>query len=647
VTSSPAATFATRLVRAFAALGVEHAVVSPGSRSQALALALAALEEQGRIALHVRIDERDAAFTALGIARESGRPALVVTTSGTAAANLLPAVVEAHHSGVPMIVLTADRPASLRGTGSNQTTWQPGLFGRFVRAERDVAPPVAEEIPDAQGLAGFAFGTATGAGEGTGAEFGSGPVHLNLQFVEPLSGDVEEDAGETGVGEECDGAAGTAGAVAVAAAGAEGAAVAVDAAGAGAGSGASTATSSGRRGRASVARHLAQGPRTVVIAGGDSGEAANEFALAAGWPLLAEVSSGARFGPNLVAAYRELLDHPEFGGRIERAVVFGHPTLSRQVPALLRRDDLEVVVVRGAGEAVLPHPEAVVVDELTSDPEDRGDRAARAWTGQWVFASRELLDAESDEVAAPLVDAGAEGDLAGQREFARAELAALRAPISRRALALAVWRATWPHDRLVLGASRLIRELDAAAPGKRIPVHSNRGLAGIDGTVSTAIGIALASQTAPRRGRDSGVDSAPTPSSGGTVGASSARARTGSTAASAARVRAGTTRVLLGDLTLLHDVGGLLLGVGEVRPRIQLVVGNDGGGTIFDSLEVASTAPAAAFDRVLYTPQAVSLASLASAYGWEHRLVTGRGDLDSALASPPAGPSIVEVALER
>jgi 2-succinyl-5-enolpyruvyl-6-hydroxy-3-cyclohexene-1-carboxylate synthase len=602
VTPSPAATFATRLVRAFAALGVQHAIVSPGSRSQALALALAALEAEGRITLHVRIDERDAGFTALGIARESGRPALVVTTSGTAVANLVPAVVEASHSGLPMIVLAADRPARLRGTGSNQTTWQPGLFGRFVRAEADVEAPLPGVIPDARALAAEAFGATTGGADGIAA----GPVHLNLQFVEPLSGEIEAEGDPDVTGDSAAGAG---------AAGAEA-------------EGASRPGVEWRHplvtsfaGAPQLGLHLERGPRTVVIAGADAGEKANDFALAAGWPLLAEVSSRARFGPNLVVLYRELLAHPDFGGRVERAVVFGHPTLSREVPALLARDDVETVVVRGGGEPVLPHPGATVVDEVTADPEDRNDRAARAWVGQWVFASRELLEADADEVAAPLVGAGGADDLAGARDFARAELAALRAPISRRALALAVWRATWPHDRLVLGASRLIRELDAVAPGKKIPVHANRGLAGIDGTVATAVGIALASQTAPLAAAESG--------------------------SSAARVRAGTTRVLLGDVTLLHDVGGLLMGSGEARPRIQLVVGNDGGGTIFDSLEVAGTADRDAFDRVMFTPHRVGIAALAAAYGWEHRSVTGRGDLDSTLASPPAGPSILEVPLPR
>ncbi|MGD8193298.1 2-succinyl-5-enolpyruvyl-6-hydroxy-3-cyclohexene-1-carboxylic-acid synthase [Herbiconiux sp. P18] len=582
--TSPAATFAARLVTAFVDLGVRHAIVSPGSRSQALALALADAEARGRISLHVRIDERAAAFTALGIARESGLPALVVTTSGTAVANLLPAVVEASHSGVPMIVLSADRPARLRGTGSNQTTWQPGMFGRFVRAELDVEPPRPGAIPDARSLASAVFETSLGrtpAAPGDSLR-GAGPVHLNLQFVEPLSGAVEPD--ERPDAEDVESPAPAAG----------------------------PATSSAR---ASVGRalHLERGPRTLVIAGADAGERANAFALAAGLPLVAEVSSGARFGPNLVASYRTLLDHEDFGGRVQRAVVFGHPTLSRQVAALLARDDVDTVVVRGAGEAVLPHPDAVVVDEITADPEDRSDRAARAWTGQWVFAGRELLEQQAsvDEVAPPLVTTGGSADLAGARDYAKGELAALRAPVTRRYLADSLWRATWPHDRLVLGASRLIREVDAAVGGKKIVVHANRGLAGIDGTVSTAIGIALAAS-------DPG---------GG--------------------ARTGTTRVLLGDVTLLHDVGGLNLPPGEPRPRVQVVVGNDGGGTIFDGLEVAGTAARDPFDRVMFTPQQVDLAALAQAFGWSYRSVATRGDLDSVLASPAAGLSLVEVPLAR
>jgi 2-succinyl-5-enolpyruvyl-6-hydroxy-3-cyclohexene-1-carboxylate synthase len=647
VNASAAATFADRLVRALADLGVQHAVVSPGSRSQALALALAALETEGLLQLHVRIDERVGAFTALGIARETGVPALVVTTSGTAAANLLPAVVEASHSGVPMIVLTADRPEHLRGTGSNQTTYQPGLFGRFARWEADVPAPTLESIPDARRLAADAVAVATGPDRG--------PVHLNLQFVEPLSGTVlPEDPESTGAPVE--------------AAAGEGAGAPTSAdADADADAGAFVNSLAASIAPERRTRHLARGPRTLVVAGADAGERAQEIAAEAGWPLVAEVSSGARFGPLLAQHHRELLDHPDFGGRVERVVVLGHPTLSRQVSALLARDGLDLTVVTGPGEPVIPHPDAVLVDDVTVDPEDRSDRAARAWTGQWVFAGRDLAEeaAAEDDVAPPVIVQGGSEDIEGSRAYAKGELAALNAPITRRALALAVWRATWPHDRLVLGASRLIRELDAAAPGKRIAVHANRGLAGIDGTVATATGIAIASQsigTGARAGGDSrGATTSPVGTSAvgtspvgtspvgtspvGTspVGTSAARHRT----ARSSTARTGTTRVLLGDLTLLHDVGALLLPPGETAPRLQLVVGNDGGGSIFDGLEVAATAAPDAFDRVLFTPQQVDLAALSAAYGWTHRLITRRGDLDSALSSPPPGRSIIEVRLAR
>jgi len=168
----------------------------------------------------------------------------------------------------------------------------------------------------------------------------------------------------------------------------------------------------------------------------------------------------------------------------------------------------------------------------------------------------------------------------------------------------------------VVAASRLIRVLNRTAAPRNIRVHANRGLAGIDGTIATALGIAVASQAQ----------------------ADPTRA-------------AGTTRVLLGDLALLHDAGSLLLpepgAQTESRPRIQLFVGNDGGGTIFDTLEAAQTADPAAFDRVMFTPQRVELGPLAAAYGWEYERVETRGDLDRLLTAPVAGPMLVEVPLAR
>lgn len=561
---SPATDVSVALLAAFVRHGVRDVVLSPGSRSQALALAAAEFERLGLLRLHVRIDERGAGFLALGLTIESGQPALVVCTSGTAVANLHPAVLEAHHSGVPMILLTADRPAELRGIRSNQTTVQPGIFAGAVRLCEDVPAPEGTpgETDAAATLARRAYETATGAGTRD-----PGPVQLNLAFREPLSAALElTPAAADEPAERPDAAATVADPPAL----------------------------------------LGPGPRTVVVAGAGAGPAAEELARTAGWPLLAEVSSGARFGPNLVVAYRELLGEAEFGGRVQRVIVFGHPTLSREIPALVVREDVETIVVAPTGvEWYNPghrvHRFERAVDAGADTIAAAGTREARAWAGRWVMASRAILAADT-QLDAPAF---------GTHGMTRAEFAAMKAPVTRAILADAVWRASWPHDRLVLGASRLIRELDTRVTGKKIPVHANRGLAGIDGTVATALGIALASQTGPE------------PRS------------------------TGTTRLLLGDVTLLHDAGSMLIAPGEVRPRLQVIVGNDGGGTIFDGLEVAGTAAASAVDRVLFTPQQVNLESLAAAYGWDYQHAGTRSTLESALTAPVARPTLLEVPLAR
>ncbi|HEY9308380.1 MAG TPA: 2-succinyl-5-enolpyruvyl-6-hydroxy-3-cyclohexene-1-carboxylic-acid synthase [Microbacterium sp.] len=578
-------------------LGLRHVVLSPGSRSQSLALVAAELERRGSIRLHVRIDERVAGFTALGIGRETRMPAAVVCTSGTAVANLLPAALEAHHAGVPLLLLTADRPPELRGVGANQTTRQPGMFAPTVRLEADVPVPEAVD-PDGthdqsamlRALADEAVAAALGAGTRA-----PGPVHLNLPYREPLAGALPAWMGvparelETAVDDDPDGPP-------------------VDAEAEDEASGA-LYQGGGGIGESDVPTEpedaplvLERGPRTIVLAGADAGPDAEQLAHVGGWPLVAEIVSGARFGRHLVHGYRELLRDPELGGRIERVVVLGHPTLSRETAALLADADVEVVAVRGPGEPLNLNGVTFAADRIavaTGDPD-------RAWLGAWLQASR----AASVDLTPPAPDAdGLSSAVPGERLGAiAAELEVIRAPIDRAALVDAVWRASWPHDRLVFGSSRLVRVADQVLPGKKVPVHANRGLAGIDGTIATATGIAVASQSA-------GV--------------------------------AGVTRVLLGDLALLHDVGALLLPPHEEQPRIQLVVGNDGGGTIFDGLEVAAVAGSDVMDRVLYTPHAVNLEQLALAYGWEYRRVTTRSALDQALTSPVEGRQLIEVPLER
>jgi len=224
--------------------------------------------------------------------------------------------------------------------------------------------------------------------------------------------------------------------------------------------------------------------------------------------------------------------------------------------------------------------------------------------GPWVFASRRLLEVE-DIPAASLSD-----DPRERAQFARDQLARVRTAVTRRMLVEAVWAATWPHDRLVVGASRLIRELDRVATGKKVVVHSNRGLAGIDGTIATATGVAIASQAAEELSNT------------------------------------GITRVLIGDLTVQHDLGSLLPARGEESPRIQLVVGNDGGGSMFDLLEVAGSADPTLFDRVQFTPNSLNLEAIAAATGWEYRRVEVQGDLVPAL-TPGPGRTLIEVVLAR
>lgn len=568
---SPATDFALALLGALARSGVTDVVVSPGSRSQALALAAVALERAGGVTVHVRLDERTAGFFALGLAVESGRPAAVVTTSGTAVANLHPAVLEAHHSGVPMVVLSADRPDELRGIGSNQTTVQPGLFGPAVAFVRDVQAPTAGGV-DRDAVRSLAREAVAVAAGHTGQP---GPVQLNVAFREPLSAGLRAEDVQGVPDDEVD------------------------------------LEHARRRVHTDLpVAELApdEVPGTVVVAGHDAGEDAERIAWELGAPLLAEVSSGARFGRNLVVAYRDLLRDADFGGAVRRAVVLGHPTLSREVPALLQRDDVETVVVRGPGAdpydpARASRPSAATTFVSDVRVSGRTTPAHRAWVGRWVATSRALL---GDGDAGPDLDAKRSADRTERNRFLRDEVALRRRAVDREMLVEAVWGATWPHDRLVLGASQLIRVTDAHVAGKKLRVHANRGLAGIDGTVSTALGIAAALERSP--------DSI------------------------------GTTRVLVGDLTFLHDIGAFVTGTEERRHRVQVVVGNDGGGAIFRGLEVVATTPEQDMRRMMTTPQQVDVERVVTGLGWSYRRAATWGDLEAVLTDP-AERLVVEVPL--
>lgn len=577
-------------------LGLREVVLCPGSRSQALALVAADLEARGLVRLHVRIDERSAAFFALGLARESGRPVTVVTTSGTAVANLHPAMLEAFHAGIPLVALTADRPAELIGIGANQATIQPGMFGDRVPCV-DIPAPDAGDDPDLPASARHLASTIMST---------QGPLHVNVAFRAPLStpvgdllGNLEPGPGETWKPAEPPGVSGA-------------------------------AVSAPRIHRIDPS----DGVPTLVVAGDLAGPIAERVAHEGGWPLIAEVSSGARFGRNLVVAYRDLLGGaaPELRDLVRRVLVFGHPTLSREVPALIERADVETIAVGPSGgepynpgHRIARRVDCVAVVGSSGDPAignrdaPGGEKDApgrvdpRAWLRAWVGTSHDLVTAASSDPPAPDLDAARSREHAERSSFAFEELAVARQPVDRAMLVDAVWRATWPHDRLVLGASRLVRVLDGRAAGRNIRVHANRGLAGIDGTIAAALGVATAAQ--------------------------------GDAASSAAN---GVTRLLLGDLAFVHDASSLLVEQGgEAAPRVQVIVGNDGGGTIFDSLEVAATAGDEAMSRVLYTPQGADIGAIAAAYGWHHQCVSTRSELEAALTARTHDRVVIEVPLER
>jgi 2-succinyl-5-enolpyruvyl-6-hydroxy-3-cyclohexene-1-carboxylate synthase len=440
--SEPAAiqaTFCATLVDEWVRGGVAHAVVSPGSRSTPLALALV---EDGRLAVHVHHDERSAGFLALGIGLSSGRPAVVLTTSGTAAAELHPAVVEADLAAVPMLVCTADRPAELRAVGAPQAIDQDHLFGRSARWFHD--PGVADAVVAHRwrALAARAHAEATGTVPG--------PVHLNLPFREPLLGT----AGSLPPGRP------------------DGRPWAARPPGPG-GPVVAPVSAGGLAGR-----------RGVVLAGGHSGDPEHVEAVAGalGWPVLADPRAGARRPSAVVVAHGDaLLRSTEAATALRPEVVLrlGDLPASRVVGEWVAASGAEEVVAAGPGRWLDPHGTASVVVDGTAGavvaawaehlvdevagPVDRG-----AWLERWRRADAAVGSALADVLA------GADGPT--EPGVARAVLAGLP-----------------DAARLVVASSMPIRDLEWYAPPRAgVEVLANRGANGIDGVTSTAVGVALA-----------------------------------------------------------------------------------------------------------------------------------------------------------
>lgn len=578
MSGNPSAAFAREMVAALVAYGVEDFVLCPGSRSGPLAHAVAQATGKERPAgapelnLHVRIDERSAGFLAVGLAR--GRalrgalsPVAIVTTSGTAVGNLMPAVMEAHHSGLPLILLTADRPGELRGVGANQTTDQVGMFGTFVRLSTDVAAPEpAERGGRATRIVARAVRASLGDPDRDDMTASPGPVHVDVEFRDPLHADQ---------GEWPD--------------------ISVDEP--------SVLDRARKRLRAvsMPSRHLPEATHGVVIAGDGAGDVARLVAEAHGWPLLAEPTSGARAGSHAVGPYVALLRDAagvELASRIDQVVVIGRPTLSRVIHRIIHESTALYVANHGARWREAPlHAERVLA------------RVPQEWleAGQPV-ASRNREDAGAKASRRRGEGAEAEAHVSWLDEWllAASDLELPATAWNARGIAKVVVDSLGPSDVAVVGSSGPIRAVDNVAPvwepGGVPTLIANRGLSGIDGTIATACGIALACDK--------------------------------------------PVTALMGDVTFLHDAGSLLVGTRERAPDVRIVVVNDGGGTIFSSLEHA-TAPAEEFERVFTTPHEAHLAGLCAGYGVGHVLTESLEDLQAALARPVKGIEVVEARVSR
>jgi len=535
---------ARTLVDEFARAGLTDAVLAPGSRSAPLALALA---DDDRIRLQVHLDERSAAFFALGAAKASGRPTLVLCTSGTAAAHFHPAVLEADHSRVPLIVCTADRPAELRDTGAPQTTDQVHLYGSAVRFFADLP---ADGDPAAR--AAWRPVAARLWAEASGSP--AGPVQLNVAFREPLVPVGSEEA--AGVGMEPGRADGRPWVL--------------------------SHRSASPRLAPSVAEELNQrilsAKRGLVVAGWGSPAGVYEVAARLQWPLLADGISGLRSPRSdvtqhqraeVVTTYEALLRVPVFAERHRPDLVirFGGPLTSKTAMTWLEASIPQILVdpdgawldpQRSAGERVPALPDLGLADE------GRVDAAASTdWLEAWRC---------TEETARQALDTFLDGDDAPFEGRVARDVAALCAtsPLT---------------PALVVASSMPVRDLEAFAGRVTPRVFANRGVNGIDGLVSTVLGVAAAG----------GVPA---------VG-------------------------LLGDLAFLHDAGGLLGASGRDLDATFVVVDNAGGG-IFSFLPQAALPPER-FEQLFGTPPAADVAEVAAAYGVPAERVDRAGDVGQAL----------------
>jgi 2-succinyl-5-enolpyruvyl-6-hydroxy-3-cyclohexene-1-carboxylate synthase len=514
--------------------GVRDVVLCPGSRNAPLAFALQDADREGRLRLHVRIDERTAGFLAIGLAIAAGKPVCVAMTSGTAVANLGPAVVEANYARVPLIVLSANRPYEMLGTGANQTMEQLGYFGTQVRAA--ISLGLAEDAPARMDALNATWRSATCrvlvAATGDRSA-NAGPVQFDIPLREPLVPDPEPGPIPPG---RPDGRPWT-----------------------------YTPTVTFDQ-----PLDIDLSLDTVVIAGHGAGERPELAAL----PTVAE--------PTAPPAANPLHPLTLPGLRPQQVIMLGRPTLHRPVSALLADPSVPVYALTTGPR----WPDVSGNSQATGTRAVTSGEPNPAWLSRCAELNRHAVAAVREQLAAHPLTTGLH-------------------------VAAAVADALRPGDQLVLGASNPVRDvalvgLASAKHRGEIIVRSNRGVAGIDGTVSTAIGAALAYD------------------------------ETG-----------GRTIALIGDLTFVHDSSGLLIGPTEPVPAdLTIVVSNDNGGGIFELLEQGDPRFSDVSARVFGTPHDVDVGALCRAYHIDSRQIE-LDELGAALDEPAVGMRVLEVKADR
>ena len=501
---SEATTLARVIVRQIIEAGITDAVLAPGSRNAPLSIAFYQAEQAGLINLHVKIDERGAAFFALGLTKATGRPVPVICTSGTAVANFHPAVLEASHSNAPLLLLTADRPARLRRTGANQTTEQARIFGKAVRYFADVSGSAYPmELP---------FNSLQ-----------SGPVHLNIQFEEPLIGDSDTswlDNLKVAAPQVFD--------------------------------------------RKSPGTFHTKSTRGLLVIGHDraglSQESVQKFASELGWPVIVEDPLSFE---SATAHASIFLTSTKIRSEVkpDTVLIIGRTTLSRSVNALIAQ----------ARKTVIIDPRMATVDQdrmgnqkFLALPQIQVPTADPDWVATW-----KKLGERATKVVAELATWSEE-------IFARDFSAALPTDVS-----------------LFIASSRPIRDFEGfAQPRKGLQVFANRGLAGIDGNISTALGIASRSEK---------------------------------------------TFAVLGDLAFLHDVSALSH---AGNPDLRLFVIDNNGGGIFSTLPQAGVD---GFEKIFGTPHGRDIQAIATSFGVKTSKISTSAELAKLVAEPVKGFEIVVV----